>query len=109
MKFSEWLSGFVTELTIDAESTNRLWQKINSHCLSNGVSVDMENSDIDKGVLTVVRYEDCMPLQGVSLRITKDDSGAHSRVIIAGREMSGRVVKVEVEDHFDNEEPDRGG
>ena len=114
MQFSEWLAGFAKELTIDADSYNRLWQKINAHCISNGVSVDMADlnlNDRGEGTIGVVRYEDLMPLQGVDLKITNDGSGAHCRVVVAGKELSGRVVEIGIDgdDQFDNEEADRGG
>lgn len=97
MTLGEWLSGFAKELTIDTDSVNRLWQKIDAHCVSNGVSVDMERSDLTKGILKVVNYSDLQPIQGLELRITQDDSGAHCRVWLDGRQLTGRTVKIEIQ------------
>lgn len=97
MTLGEWLSGFAKELTINTTSVNRLWQKIDAHCVSNGVSVDMERSDLTKGILKVVNYSDLQPIQGLELRITQDDSGAHCRVWLDGRQLTGRTVKIEIQ------------
>jgi len=97
MTLGEWLAGFAKELTIDTNSVNRLWQKIDAHCVSNGVSVDMERSDLTKGILKVVNYSDLQPIQGLELRISKDDSGAHCRVWLDGRQLTGRTVKIEIQ------------
>ena len=97
MTLNEWLSGFAAELTIDTTGINRLWQKINAHCVSNGVSVDMERSDLTKGILKVVNYSDLQPIQGLELRITQDDSGAHCRVWLDGRQLTGRTIKIEIQ------------
>lgn len=96
MTFGEWLAGFAKELTINTTSVNRLWQKIDAHCVSNGVSVDMERSDLTKGILNVVDYSNLQPIQGLELRITQDDSGAHCRVWLDGRQLTGRTVKIEI-------------
>ncbi|MBO4736633.1 MAG: hypothetical protein J5614_09610, partial [Paludibacteraceae bacterium] len=93
---NELLTGFAKELTIDTNSVNRLWQKIGMHCISSGVSVDMERSDLTKGILKVVNYSDLQPIQGLELRITQDDSGAHCRAWLDGRELTGRTIKIEI-------------
>lgn len=97
MTFGEWLAGFAKELTINTTGVNRLWQKIDAHCVSNGVSVDMERSDLTKGILKVVDYSNLQPIQGLELRIAKDDSGAHCRVWLDGRQLTGRTVKIEIQ------------
>lgn len=97
MTLKAWLNGFAKELTIDTDSVNRLWQKIDTHCVSNGVSVDMERSDLTKGILKVVNYSDLQPIQRLELRITQDDSGSHCRVWLDGRPLTGRTVKIEIQ------------
>ena len=94
---NEWLSGFAAELTIDTHCINRLWQKIGMHCVSNGVSVDMERSDLTKGILKVANYSDLQPIQGLELRITQDDSGSHCRVWLDGIQLTGRTIKIEIQ------------
>lgn len=95
MTLKEWMNGFAKELTIDTNSVNRLWQKIDAHCVSNGVSVDMERSDLAKGILKVVNYSDLQPIQKLELRITQDDSGAHCRVWLDEIQLTGRTIKIE--------------
>ena len=93
---NEWLTGFAKELTIDTNSVNRLWQKIDAHCVSNGVSIDMERSDLTNGILKVVNYSDLQPIQGLELRITHDDSDVHCRVWLHVRQLTGRTIKIEI-------------
>ena len=90
MTLHEWMNGFAKELTIDTNSVNRLWQKINAHCVSNGVSVDMERSDLENGIIKVVDYKDLIPLQGIEIRISKTETGVCSRVYVSGIQLDER-------------------
>ena len=95
MTVQEWVNGFAKELTIDTNSVNRLWQKINAHCVSNGVSVDMEKSDLEHGILKVVDYKDLIPLNGIEIRIIKNETGVYSRVYVDGIRLDGREPTTE--------------